>query len=134
MAIKWTEDLATGIEKIDEQHRELFRRVNELMEACAKGKGKEQVLKTSNFLSEYVVMHFGDEEKIMREKNYPGYEAHKAQHDGFVKRFAEIKEKLGQTGPTVDLVIKMNNFLVDWLFNHIKKTDKALGAYLKGQM
>lgn len=134
MAIKWTEDLSTGIELIDEQHKELFKRVNDLMDACTKGKGKEEVVKVIDFLGDYVVMHFGEEEKTMRAKNYPGFEVHKGQHDGFVEKLKEFKEKLGQNGPTVDLVVKMNNFLVDWLINHIKKTDKALGAFLKGNL
>ncbi|MDN5332108.1 MAG: hemerythrin [Tepidanaerobacteraceae bacterium] len=131
MAIKWTEDLSTGIELIDKQHKELFKRVNDLMDACTKGKGKEEVVKVIDFLSNYVVMHFGEEEKIMKAENYPGYDGHKTQHESFIKKFTEFKEKLEQTGPTVDLVVKMNGFLVDWLINHIKKTDRALGDYLK---
>ncbi|SHM42156.1 hemerythrin [Caldanaerovirga acetigignens] len=131
MAIKWTEDLSTGIETIDEQHKELFKRVNDLMEACTKGKGKQEVEKVIGFLGDYVVMHFGEEEKIMKAESYPGYDGHKNQHEIFIKKFEEFKGKLEQTGPTVDLVVKMNGFLVDWLINHIKKTDRALGDYLK---
>ena len=28
------EDLATGVNKIDNQHKELFKRINNLLEAC----------------------------------------------------------------------------------------------------
>jgi len=34
MALEWTDDLATGSEVIDYQHKELFKRINFLMEAC----------------------------------------------------------------------------------------------------
>jgi hypothetical protein len=30
MAIKWTEELATGVSAIDDQHKELFARINTL--------------------------------------------------------------------------------------------------------
>ncbi|MCG0274860.1 MAG: bacteriohemerythrin [Thermosediminibacteraceae bacterium] len=134
MAITWTEDLSTGIAMIDEQHKELFKRVNDLMSACAKGKGKEEIVKVMEFLKEYVVMHFGAEEKCMQETGFPDYKAHKKQHDGFVEEFKQFKNKMEQSGPSVDLVVKINHFLVDWLINHIKKKDKALGAFLRKKM
>ncbi|ADL07248.1 bacteriohemerythrin [Thermosediminibacter oceani] len=134
MAVMWTEDLSTGVSLIDEQHKELFKRVNDLLLACSKGKGREEAVKAIDFLGEYIVMHFGAEEKYMRENDFPGYQAHKKQHDGFVAEFKEIKQRMEQNGPTVDLVVKINHFLIDWLINHIKKTDKALGAFLKNKI
>jgi len=38
MAIEWTNDLATGVSEIDYQHKELFRRINSLLDACREGK------------------------------------------------------------------------------------------------
>lgn len=131
MAVQWTQDLATGIEEIDNQHKELFNRINALIDACSKGKGKEELSGVLNFLADYVVMHFGAEEERMKALAYPDYEAHKKQHDGFIADFLDLKQKLEQKGPTVDLVIKVNHFLFDWLINHIRKMDKVLGAFLK---
>ncbi len=31
MEIQWNDNLATGVEKIDDQHKEIFRRVNRLI-------------------------------------------------------------------------------------------------------
>ncbi|MCR4430929.1 MAG: bacteriohemerythrin [Tepidanaerobacteraceae bacterium] len=131
MAVQWTEDLATGIEEIDSQHKELFNRINALVDACSKGKGKEELTGVINFLGDYVVMHFGAEEKRMKAQGFPDYDKHKKQHDDFIGEFRDLKEKLEQKGPTVDLVIKVNHFLFDWLMNHIRKMDKVLGAFLK---
>ena len=33
MAVTWTDDLATGVNKIDDQHKELFSRINSLLVA-----------------------------------------------------------------------------------------------------
>ena len=68
MAIEWTEDLATGVPEIDAQHKELFSRINRLLEACNQGQGRAEVGKTLAFLEEYVLIHFSTEEKIMTEK------------------------------------------------------------------
>ena len=39
-----------GVDKIDEQHKVLFERINDLIEACNQGKGKETVAELITFL------------------------------------------------------------------------------------
>ncbi len=34
MAIEWTMGLSTGVDEIDDQHKELFKRINRLLDAC----------------------------------------------------------------------------------------------------
>ncbi|MHB9035807.1 MAG: hemerythrin domain-containing protein, partial [Armatimonadota bacterium] len=58
MAVQWTPDLAVGVREIDDQHRELFKRVNDLLEAMSKGKGRDEIAKVVAFLGNYVVTHF----------------------------------------------------------------------------
>jgi len=134
MAIVWTNELATGSEEIDNQHRELFRKINHLFEACRQGKGKEEVRRTIQFLDDYVVSHFSTEESYMKRLNYPGYAVHKAQHLAFTGNFLELKRRLEEEGPGVFLVINTNQIIVEWLVNHIRKVDKELGAFLRTEM
>ncbi|MDI3280784.1 MAG: bacteriohemerythrin, partial [Bacillota bacterium] len=101
--MKWTEDLATGVTQIDDQHKELIERVNQLLAACSEGRGKEEVGRTLNFLSDYIVFHFGTEEKYMTQYDYPGYNSHKAQHTGFIKEFTDLKGKFETEGPTLEV-------------------------------
>lgn len=131
MAIEWTPALAVGVDKIDQQHRMLFQKVNELIEACNQGKGKDAVTELLGFLSDYVIFHFRDEEKLMQEHKYPDYVQHKALHDGFIKGLDELNDQLEREGPGLALVLKTNRVVVDWLINHISKKDKAVGEYLQ---
>ncbi len=131
MAIEWTQDLAVGISEIDNQHQEIFRKINNLLEACNVGKGKLAVGEVIDFLGNYVVEHFGAEEKYMQEYNYPDYPLHKQMHDDFVKRFKELKEDYEKNGVAVNLVIQTNKFVVRWLNEHIRNVDKKLGIFLK---
>lgn len=131
MAVQWTQDLATGVEEIDSQHKELFNRINRLVEACSKGKGKEEISGVLRFLEDYVVMRFGAEEERMKSLDFPNYDIHKKMHDDFILDLQDLKQQLEQKGPTVALVIKVNHFLFDWLTNHIRKMDKVMGAFLK---
>ncbi len=42
MAIQWAEDLAVDTIEIDNQHKELFDRINVLFEACNQGKDRDR--------------------------------------------------------------------------------------------
>ncbi len=131
MALEWTEDLATGSSDIDMQHKELFKRINALLEACRKGKGKTEVNEVVRFLDDYVVQHFSEEEKYMKKYDYARYGTHKAQHLEFIDNFSELKRQIEHEGPGVHLVVKTNHMIVQWLVNHICKVDRALGTFLK---
>lgn len=133
MAIKWNDTLAVGVGQIDEQHKELFDRMNQLLEACNQGKGKESVRGMIGFLEDYVVEHFTAEEKLQKASAYPQYEAHKAMHAEYLRNVADLKAKLEEHGPTLPFVITVNKTVVDWLTNHIGKVDKGLGLYLQSK-
>ena len=131
---QWTEELAVGITEIDNQHKELFAQINGLIEACNAGKGKETVQQVIDFLGQYVVNHFGNEEKYMVKHNYPEYTKHKEQHTQFIASFQELKNKFEQDGPGIHIVVLTNRVVVDWLNQHISRSDKALGAFLKDKL
>jgi hemerythrin len=131
MAILWTDDLATGVTKIDDQHKELFSRINRLLDACNQGRGKKEIDGVLRFLEDYVETHFSEEEKYMMQYGFPGYAGHKSQHLEFIEKFSEIKRKLDAEGPGLLVVVTTNQLLVDWLKTHIRKLDRELGAFLK---
>ncbi len=130
MAIQWTEDIAVGVVKIDNQHKELFARINALFEACNQGKGTTEIGRTVAFLEEYTETHFNTEEQYMVKTKYPDYELHKEQHDIFRKNLSDIKRRLDKEGPGIHIVIMINNLVIDWLRNHIRTFDKKFGTYV----
>ncbi len=134
MSIQWTEDLAVGIEKIDQQHKTLFAKINDLLDACNAGKGRTVVGEMIDFLGNYVVEHFGDEEKYMIKYDYPGYKAHKTCHEEFIKSFSQLKDRLETDGVNIYIVILTNRIVIDWLNKHISRVDKELGRYLKDKL
>jgi hemerythrin len=131
MPVEWTQDLAVGVKIIDEQHKEIFRRVDALLEACKAGKGKEAVGGMLTFLEEYIMEHFTAEEAIQKQYAYPSYKTHKQEHERFIKSVEALKKKFEKEGPSLMTVLETNTTVVDWLVKHIKKVDMELGAYLK---
>jgi hemerythrin len=135
MSLQWSESLASGSSDIDTQHKELIVRVNNLLLAVDKGTtAREEISKIVQYLTEYVVFHFGNEEKYMAKYNYSSATAHKAQHEQFVKTFMKLKERLMMEGINAPLAQEVKDLCVDWLVNHIKYSDRALGMYLKMKM
>lgn len=96
MSIQWTPDLATGASDIDEQHKELFRQLDNLLKAWKNSTGREETEKIILFLNGYAGFHFGTEEKYMDKFGYTNASAHKAQHvDWFVNHIRYSDKALG---------------------------------------
>lgn len=130
MKYEVTEDLLTGNALIDSQHRQLFGAVNSLMDACSQGKGRAQIQQTVTFLSDYVVKHFGDEERLQVQSNYPGYTGHKQFHDGYRRQLGEVSLELVQAGPTVKALGDLNR-VVAVLISHIRTEDKRVARHIQ---
>ena len=153
MRYELTQDLLTGNQLIDSEHRQLFDAINALLDACAQGAGRTKINETVQFLNSYVNKHFGDEEKLQVQSKYPGYAAHKQFHDGYKRQLSQTTQALIAEGPTVhegykrELAAAANqigaegpsvkslhtlNTLVGTLITHIRTEDKRVARHVKG--
>ena len=130
MSMTWSEDLAIGVAQIDQQHRELFRRFEMVLEACRQGQGRSRLVELHQFLADYAERHFADEETLMRVKGYPRLAEHMAQHAKFRAQMASLNAILTVQGPSIALLVETNQKVMHWLVEHIRKTDRALDAHL----
>ena len=130
MFIVWNDELATGNEEIDNQHKELFRRFNNLQSAYKQGKGLDELSNLLTYLGEYVSSHFALEEQLQIVHDYPGYLKHKAEHNGFTRNLRKLEDQLHTKGTTSDLLIKTNMAIADWLTRHFTWTVKDLADFL----
>lgn len=131
MGIQWHESLTIGIKDIDNQHKELISRFDQLLKACEKEKGVTELKRLLDFLDEYAVKHFSDEEALQRKHNYPGYEAHRREHESFVVNLRKMRAEIDREGAGVYHVIETNNMLIKWLIEHISSSDGAIGIFIK---
>ena len=127
----WTDDLSTGNELIDGDHRKLISMVNALFESMARGQANEIISKVLNNLIIYTKEHFGREEAEMTRIRYAASISHKSQHAKLIKQVAELKVSL-DAGKKIN-VLEVSSFLSDWLRHHILTVDKQLAAALKEQ-
>jgi hemerythrin len=124
----WDHRLELGVEKIDEQHRELFDKIDELMMAVkAWPLSKEKVDQFLHYIPRYVEIHFETEEKWMLATGYPYYLNHKVAHDSFRRT---IDVLLGRAFDEI-LVQKVCDTAVDWLTQHIYQDDMLMAVWLR---
>lgn len=131
MAYSWDKSLETGNLTIDTQHKSIIKAINDLLDACSKGKGRVEVEKTLKFLQDYVIKHFSDEEKLQLKYNYPDYKAHREKHEAFKKVVKDIVDEYNKSGASIQLVAKVNSSVAGWLISHIKIEDKKVAAHIK---
>jgi hemerythrin len=131
VTIEWDPALEVGIEGIDAQHKELFLRIDRLLAAMQMHRGAVEVGRLLDYLGEHVVVHFGAEEGIMRERRYPGFDAHRQEHERFLQDFQALRAEFLTSGPSAILAIRVTNRVTTWLREHIYRTDRALALYLR---
>jgi len=130
MAITWDPRFALGVEAIDDQHREIFRRVDVLLDAVRSGRSTREVGKLIAFLGDYVITHFREEEALMRDRAYPGLALQQAQHAAFIQEIGALRTEHERDGASALLVVRVNARVTAWLFDHIVRADGLLSAFL----
>jgi hemerythrin len=134
--MEWTDKLATGISTIDSQHKELFKRINNLVTAIKKQSCKSEIDDMIKFLDDYARVHFSEEEKHMQETKYAGFEQQHQDHGRYLAALAELKQQASLPrvrGVSYDLSATTNQVVVDWIVSHIMNLDMKFGEFLKQQ-
>jgi hemerythrin len=98
------------------------------------GKGKDAVRESLEFLGDYTVRHFKDEELLMIQHDYPHYRTHKSIHDGFVQEVKEFMAKCASADQDTGVVAGVALKLGEWVKDHIKRMDVQFGEFLRSRM
>ena len=129
----WDDSYLIGVEHIDEQHKQLFNTVNGLIEAIERGAGPEELKKTLDFLVEYTVTHFNDEEEVQRKCGYPKLEHHRSIHEKFKLTAVELAGEAASIGSSDALVKEVKRKVGDWLVTHVTGEDARIGKFIRAE-
>ena len=131
----WKEKYKIGVGLIDEQHKELFKRVSDFLNIV---KSKEdwdvkldKVKETMDFMKEYVVVHFDAEEAYQAKINYPDMEIHKEAHAQFKDVVNDYVQVFQHEGFDEEKIQEFGAKLMTWLIMHVCKMDQKIGEYVK---
>ena len=125
--IIWNENFSVGIRKIDEQHKEIIRIINKLIESNEKRVDSELISETLMKMTQYALKHFKTEENLMSEYNYPEYEKHKEEHILFRKK--TVSFSLDTMSHKKEIPDEVLSYLREWWINHILVTDAKYKSF-----
>ncbi len=126
--MEWNDSLSTGNELIDRQHRSLIECVTEFKKTGARG-GVLKSAMAMDALRTYVSVHFGTEEDLMRQYDYPRLAEHAAEHRAFVDRLDALMKENVFRNNSADLAA----FFEHWLENHLLQSDMDYVPFLSGK-
>lgn len=125
--LQWSDDFSVKVKEIDEQHKKLVEMINTLHEALLTNRGREVQKTIIHEMVRYASVHFGTEEKYMRQFEFPGYAAHKLEHERFTDQALDLKARSDKE--RFLLTAEVLGFLRSWLKNHILDTDRRYSQH-----
>ncbi len=127
--VDWNDSYRVEIATFDTQHKQLFNLLNQLHEAMIMGQGQSAMGDVLTALVNYTATHFADEERLLKQHNYPDFEEHIKEHRAFVQQVLEFQQKFVAGNASITLSIL--SFLRDWVQKHINVNDKKYSSYLR---
>jgi len=126
----WHEDFTINIKQIDDEHKSIIAKYKTLYVLMKEGNGYAYYNELIDYLNDYVITHFTNEENFHEQESYPLSDEHKALHEKFKLFLREnTKEKTDMKTTHSDL-IKINLFIKNWWIHHILIEDKKFGRFM----
>lgn len=128
--IEWNNGYKLGLPSIDAEHKSLVDLLNLFLSASNADAPTSQLGVLLHDFIERTRTHFASEEQEMDRQNYPGFIAHKAEHDRLLSK-ADIftRHHLGGGAPR-EMMLGTAEFLHRCLIDHIQAIDKPVKPFV----
>ncbi len=124
-ALVWREAYALGVELLDDQHREMVRLINLVLDPEA---GDEAGARLDALIA-HLRRHFETEEVFLRAIDYPLTEEHSREHSLQLAEFVDLRRSIARGDGSVGAEIGAE--VRQWFFNHVVAEDRRFGAYYR---
>ena len=125
----WSAKYETGNTQVDEEHKEIFRLVQKVMDVTTDN--PQDANDTMAFLAGYTVDHFKHEERLMEESSYPAISIHKKQHSDFVEQVVAMIERVKNETDGEKNLTDIKKVVVNWLTDHVLGSDKVMADHYR---
>jgi hemerythrin len=126
-----TDDLLTGIDVVDAQHKALFEAVNTLSQAIQDGVADDALMLQLALIAQHTIFHFHTEEELMKTHQYTRRTLHGAEHLDLILKVREIQYKSAK-GQSVTMDI--TRFLAEWFGRHIVSLDMDYASFIRSEV
>ena len=123
--LQWSTTYECGHAEIDQQHRNLFTRANELLQMSDKDADKENIAGTVKALLEETVAHFKYEENILEQAGHPEFALHAQAHQRLLDKTNILLARFQRGG--TELSALLHFMIYELTAQHIMIDDRCFG-------
>lgn len=124
---------AVAVEQMNRVHEEEARRINVMLESLDTGADFATVSEHLETVLAHMREHFGTEETLMKQNDFPMYRLHKGEHDKILQEARRTEMEWRNRRDTEALREYFEEQVGDWLHRHILAMDTPLADYLAGR-
>ncbi|MCW9033411.1 MAG: bacteriohemerythrin [Rhodospirillales bacterium] len=132
IAVQWSEKMAVGIQKLDEDHKVLVTLLNQLMDAVQNRLEHKVFMGICDSLLVYANSHFKREEVVMEACEYPHLDNHRKIHELLGARVLAFSKGLSENEDH-KVVVEFVEFLREWFIDHTLGMDQTIIDYTEGK-
>jgi|GEM_PF-1097270 len=130
----WKDIYLIGIEDLDAQHKMIFDTIENIKDTLKEVNPvlqRQFMSESVEFLREYIVTHFGEEEDYLEHRGYENLDAQKHDHEKFLAGLTELEERLDESKFAPAVARKYLGYVISWMVYHVAGED-AKFATIKG--
>jgi len=124
--LTWREGWALGIDLLDDEHREMVRLINRLLESDE----PTPLTQRLDALIAQLRRHFETEEVFLRAIDFPGAEDHAREHTMQLAEFVDLRRSVSRDKAT-SLDPADQESIRQWFFEHVIGEDKRFAIYYR---
>ena len=127
--IKWDDTMKVGVPSVDHEHKALIGEINTLGEMVKSDKTGDIIKALLGEIHTQIEAHFALEEKIMLERAYGGFHAHKEDHDRLLDDIRDIMVE-AETSDQTDVRTRLGERLTIWFSEHFRTLDRSFHSFM----
>ncbi len=131
--ISWDDRLAIDGGTIDDDHKKIIEIINRFLGKVGSFESAAELIGILEELHSQANDHFRREEELQRLIKYPERDVHFTEHNRLSTKLDKLIEEVRPTsGSYVNIMgHKVADFIHEWLFSHILKSDMKMKPFVK---
>ncbi|MCK5165794.1 MAG: hemerythrin family protein [Rhodospirillaceae bacterium] len=131
--ISWDYRLAIDGGSIDSDHKKIIEVINRFLSKVGKFESAAEIMDILEELHSQANDHFRREEELQRLIKYPDRDIHFTEHNRLSTKLEKLMEEVRPTGGAYVNIMghKVADFIHEWLFTHILKSDMKMRSFVK---
>lgn len=129
LKVEWDAGFSVDLAEIDTHQKKMFDLFNELIDLKQKNAEPKEITNIISEINDYGKQYFSDEEKILRQREYPDRDIHARAHRRFIKSAISLRREISEdvNNLTLDAIVTLR----DWLVEHIQTNDAMYVPFLR---